>query len=85
MSQHRTQSSYQVYVLRSWLEGDPASGSPPVRRYSLEDPQTRQRRGFADLQALMGFLAAEAEQEAVTSPPAPGTDGQEAGNASGSQ
>jgi hypothetical protein len=56
------QSSYRVYVLRSWQEGGPASGTPAVWRFSLEDPTTRQRRGFADLVALMSFLAAETEK-----------------------
>jgi hypothetical protein len=53
------QSSYRVYVLRSWQEGVPSSGTPAVWRFSLEDPTTRQRRGFADLESLMSFLAAE--------------------------
>ncbi len=57
----REQSSYRVYILRSWVEG--GEERPPVRRYSLEDPQTRQRRGFADLQALFGFLKAEEGRE----------------------
>ncbi len=64
MSHRHPQSSYRVYVLRSWFEGGGSPGEPPVRRYSLEDPQTRQRRGFADLQALIRFLAAEEEREA---------------------
>lgn len=53
------QSSYRVYVLRSWQEGRASSRSPGVWRFSLEDPTTRQRRGFADLESLMSFLAAE--------------------------
>ena len=56
------QSSYRVYVLRSWREGCPSSGTPSVWRFSLEDPTTRQRRGFADLESLMSFLAAETDR-----------------------
>jgi hypothetical protein len=52
-------NSYRVYVLRSWQEGHPSSEAPVVWRFSLEDPATRQRRGFADLEALMHFLKAE--------------------------
>jgi len=55
------QSSYRVYVLRSWQEGYASSGTPSVWRFSLEDPATRQRRGFADLESLMSFLAAETD------------------------
>jgi hypothetical protein len=53
------ESSYQVYVLRSWQEGPPSSGEAAVWRFSLEDPTTRQRRGFADLESLMSFLAGQ--------------------------
>lgn len=56
------QMSYRVYVLRSWQEGTPTSAAPAVWRFSLEDPNTRQRRGFADLEALMSFLAVETEK-----------------------
>ena len=55
------QASYRVYLLRSWREGHHPSGALPVWRFSLEDPTTRQRRGFATLEDLMSFLAAEME------------------------
>lgn len=54
-------TSYRVYLLRSWQEGIPASEALAVWRFSLEDPVTRQRRGFASLEALASFLAAETE------------------------
>lgn len=57
--------SYHVYVLRSWREGEASAGVPSVWRYSLEDPVTRQRRGFPDLTSLARFLAAEAEMDIV--------------------
>ncbi len=63
MHHHNSQPSYRVYILRSWFESGGSPGEPPVRRYSLEDPQTRQRRGFADLAALMSFLEAEAKAD----------------------
>jgi hypothetical protein len=59
MKPFEEQPSYRVYVLRSWQEGHPSCGAPAVWRFSLEDPTTRQRRGFADLESLMRFLAAE--------------------------
>ena len=61
MKASEEQSAYRVYVLRSWREGGSYSDAPAVWRFSLEDPTTRQRRGFADLAALMSFLAAETE------------------------
>jgi hypothetical protein len=61
MKRTNLRSSYRIYVLRSWQEGGPPSEGPVVQRFSLEDPTTRQRRGFASLEALTCFLAAETE------------------------
>jgi hypothetical protein len=33
-----------------------------VQHFSLEDPTTRQRRGFADLESLMSYLALETKK-----------------------
>ena len=66
MKHRKTQSSYRVYILRSWVEG--GEEGPPVRRYSLEDPQTRRRRGFADLAALTSFLEADTEMTSRQNP-----------------
>ncbi len=54
MSQERTQNmpqTYQAFLLRLWHE----DGSPQVRA-TLEDAQTRQRIGFANLQHLFTFI-----------------------------
>ena len=50
---------YRAYLLRFWEEprDDPALRG--TWRFSLEDPTTRQQRGFADLAALMHFLSVE--------------------------
>jgi hypothetical protein len=50
---------YRTYLLTFWEErnGDPAESA--VWRYSLEDPRTGRRRGFADLQALIAALEQE--------------------------
>lgn len=46
---------YRVYVLRLWSSGTRAAWEGGVR-CSLEDPTTRTRRGFADLDSLMRFV-----------------------------
>ena len=47
-------SRYQAYLLRLWLTGDDDAA---VWRASLEDPRTGERRGFADVNSLLAFLA----------------------------
>jgi hypothetical protein len=46
---------YQVFLLRCWEEH---SEHPELDawRFSLQDPSTGQRRGFASLEALFAFL-----------------------------
>ncbi len=46
-------SQSQSYVLRLWQVSE---GGRPVFRISLENTQTRERRGFTDLEALLAFL-----------------------------
>jgi len=45
-----------THLLTIWLERSAQPGQPAVWRFSLEDIQTRERRGFASLDALMEFL-----------------------------
>jgi hypothetical protein len=45
-----------VHLLTLWRERPARPGQPAVWRFSLEDIQTRERHGFADLEALMAFL-----------------------------
>lgn len=52
---------YRSYLLTFWEERSLDSEAPAVWRFSLEDPRTGQRRGFADLEALKAAL----EQEIV--------------------
>jgi hypothetical protein len=49
-------------VLRFWQEHDP----PDTWRFSLEDVQTGERRGFANLDALVAFLRAAIAREAAS-------------------
>lgn len=47
---------YQVYMLRCWEERSLNGSMPTTWRYSLEDPQTGERAGFADLDTLLAHL-----------------------------
>jgi hypothetical protein len=47
---------YHAYLLRCWLERGPGPDAPGAWRFSLEDPHTGARRGFAGLSALVAFL-----------------------------
>ena len=56
MSDPYRPSRYRAYLLRCWQERREHADLPGTWRFSLEDPHTGQRRGFADLEALVGFL-----------------------------
>jgi hypothetical protein len=51
-----TEQRYLSYLLRIWQTCD---GQKEIWRASLESPGTGERRGFADLESLFAFLAAE--------------------------
>ena len=44
---------YMAYLVRLWQVN---SEGPPAWRASIEDPHTGERRGFAALESLFGFL-----------------------------
>ena len=51
---------YQTYLLRCWQErSQQAEGLVVVWRFSLEDPHTGQRRGFASLEDLLVSLTTD--------------------------
>ena len=50
---------YRSYLLTFWEERGRDLDAPVVWRFSLEDPRTGERRGFADLEALMAALRRE--------------------------
>ena len=54
------QQRYLSYLLRLWQTSD---GTKQVWRASLESPGTGQRHGFASLQDLVTFLAAQIEAD----------------------
>ena len=45
---------YRAYMLRCWAEH--SERAPPLWRFSLEDPHTQERHGFASLATLVAFL-----------------------------
>lgn len=44
------------YMLRGWEASQPSGRDPPVWRFSLEDPYTGVRRGFANFDELIFYL-----------------------------
>ena len=58
---------YRAYLLRCWRE---ATGW----RFSLEDPHTGERQGFAGAEALLAHLEASLDGRRVTGPRAPDGD-----------
>ena len=52
---------YQSYMLRCWEMRSQQPDRPATWRFSLEDPQTREKHAFPDLEALVSFLQAELE------------------------
>ena len=54
MNVHK-QSSNLILLLRCWEEYD-AETQQSFRRFSLEDPSTNKRQGFADIETLLEVL-----------------------------
>jgi hypothetical protein len=52
---------YHAYLLRCWEERGQNPLRPPSWRFSLEEPHTGERHGFADLAQLIAFLQGFAE------------------------
>jgi hypothetical protein len=61
---------YQAWLLRCWHEPG-AAGPGGGWRFSLEDPHSGQRRGFASLERLVAALA----HELAAMAPGPGETG----------
>lgn len=60
-------SRYRAWLLRSWSEQRPDDEADPSWRYSLEDPHTGARRGFASLSDLTAYLRAEPDPDGAGS------------------
>ena len=54
----KKQTSYMAYLLRLWRVKEEGK---TTWRASLQSPQTRERRGFASLDALFDFLRQRTE------------------------
>ena len=54
----KKQTSYVAYLLRLWRVKEEGK---TTWRASLQSPQTRERRGFASLDALFDFLQQQTE------------------------
>jgi len=59
---HDKPPRYQAYVLRCWEMRSQHHDRPATWRFSLEDAQTREKRVFPDLEALVVFLQTELER-----------------------
>ncbi len=61
-------AGYHSYLLRLWRG---VTAGDPNWRASLEDPQTGERHGFADLEELFGYLEAKTGEsgDALAGPP----------------
>lgn len=59
----------RAYMLRFWRVGSQDSRSAPTWRFSLEDPHSGEKLGFADLESLVAFLQAELANEAPANEP----------------
>ena len=80
MDKQRREQRYRSYLLRLWQTSD---GRKQVWRASLESPGGGERRGFASLRDLFGFLEAQngCQDEQDCRPDAQG--GKEDGTATG--
>ena len=59
MDLHHRFPRYRVYLLRCWQEPDAPPAHPHAWRFSLEDPSSGARLGFATWAVLVAFLQAE--------------------------
>ena len=67
---HRPETpSLRAYLLRFWKVGSADSQRAPTWRFSLEDPHSGEKLGFADLEALVAFLQAELANDAPVAKP----------------
>ena len=57
---------YRSYVVNVWQEHSKHAGQEVmVWRFSLQNPRTNQRRGFANIESLLIALQTELDDEAI--------------------
>ncbi len=66
MYTHDSQPLYHAYLLRCWREQSLERNGAATWRFSLENPHTSERRGFATWEALIAFLHEELWEEACS-------------------
>ncbi len=59
MPRHSESPDLRAYMLRFWKVHSNDPQRPATWRFSLEDPHTGEKFGFADLEMLVAFLQAE--------------------------
>ena len=59
---------YRSFLITMWQERSQATDVPVVWRFRMEDPHTGQRRGFADMDALVAALQLEIEDSNAEEP-----------------
>lgn len=64
MSEPLRPPRYRAYLLRFWEERREHPALPGTWRFSLEDPHTGQRWGFADLATMVDFIRQEMRRDA---------------------
>ena len=64
-------SGYCSYLLRCWQETTSTQLAAAAWRFSLEDPRTGERHGFASFDALIAFLHERLLDEPIGSSVAP--------------
>lgn len=47
---------HQSFILSLWQEAEATADNSAVWRFSLENPQTSERRGFTEIAGLLNFL-----------------------------
>ena len=55
---------YHRFILALWQEADEGPGDHASWRFSLEDPHTGQRLGFAEFDQLIAFLTEQMTRSA---------------------
>ena len=56
---------YRAYLLRCWEERGEQDDGGTVWRFSLVNPETNERRGFATPEALAAFLTRLVDEESL--------------------
>jgi hypothetical protein len=59
MDQTSKSASYYIYLLKLWPERSHDNGETLSWRYSIEDPITGLRKGFAELEDFLAYVQAQ--------------------------